>query len=1159
MTLPLTASTQALNASLASDTYPPDFSKTTQELARTLLHPLKPELDVETTWLTYRDNEVGFDHGSNIHRVPLIPGLIEYFTGHLQWIDNDVVALHPPLDTPSPTPDTQQPDVKPLAIQPLGRAATVTFFTQVSEQLEQCYTRNLADYWSTATLDGETRSSQFVAEQIECLTSECAVLIALGKMTTGHYSLLSAALGPCATDTTAGLADLQPHSVYSLSAQDGDGPSLSLYGAFAIARRLRDAPVQPDLEELEELEDVLLFTPHDGLEAFASLQQLNHALVQRVTEPEYRGRLGDSVTAGEASPTKPTPVLQWQYTLMDGNFLSLLLARQVVAQQSVFAQAVQLARAQKMDAVCFEQTIASLLKPRIYFDNHWRLDGFDSDLVQSRMPDWWKTMTLTQRHAWHRQAKRFGELVVNMRKASKEHFGQAENDSRTYPTRYIDKQLAQLLNRLSITATAQQINISLTYRTGIEVLDIPGAPVLPEINTENVSLRQLAHTQALHTKAKDAVLLRAVDAEGVYLTHLDKQAVTELITTLEDPQYLSNYLDLHLKTSAYAQQLKRSEKAMLRAQMKMALLEIEQQAFAPTGREWIKAVLDSPGLQGRRTINKQAIEVRFFSVNQLKMTNVMLIAPAGKFEKGPLVLCTLDAADGVVFRWFNSMYHLTTSFLEEAPFQQYLIQQIPVSRRLETLHAMQYEKEAKHWRPPEVFTQLTLLPIPSRLLRPVVFVSQSKDIYEENHETKINLLINEAKRQMSLTTGTGQSGLGFDLIASIAILFLPGAIMMPVALGAGLYKTWSAFSKIDENDLEGAAEEFLSALSYLAIALVGHLALALKPAGSAAKMVRRPHLVRRVGRDGQAQIGYLLSHSKAPRFAGSKLITAMDPKSFVAIEVEGQTCFISRRANVFGHSRLYRVNPMDATQLVHGQEFALRSTTGVWKIVGKQIPRMSQSAIRSAEARLTSLTTLWPASLEEASSIERLKFETDYLTLAHTSNAEKFSEITTYVEGGSTEINPLLRSGVRNATTRRFLRQFHKLKAWEGTAFRATYVSSDGVACLEREVGAVFTDNGVQSASMSRANASRWSQDGFVNRNANAENHPVFFIFAPAVPKKNMFTGFLGDHVAIAPGTYVQLGATKRVNGQLFAWFDAPEQLVDQTYDLYTGEQELWV
>ncbi|TFZ33883.1 hypothetical protein EWW49_27965, partial [Pseudomonas syringae] len=116
-----------------------------------------------------------------------------------------------------------------------------------------------------------------------------------------------------------------------------------------------------------------------------------------------------------------------------------------------------------------------------------------------------------------------------------------------------------------------------------------------------------------------------------------------------------------------------------------------------------------------------------------------------------------------------------------------------------------------------------------------------------------------------------------------------------------------------------------------------------------------------------------------------------------------------------------------------------------------------------------------------------------------------------------------------------------------------------GVACLEREVGAVFNDNGVQCASMSRANDSRWSQDGYVSRNANAENHPVFVNFAPAVPKKNKFAGFLGDHVAIAQGTYVKMGATKGGNGQLFAWIDAPGQLVDQTYDLNTVEQEPWV
>ncbi|WP_460383482.1 dermonecrotic toxin domain-containing protein [Pseudomonas amygdali] len=1147
MNLPLITSAPPPQRSLASDTYPPGFSKATQELASTLLSPLKPELDVQTTWLTYLDSKEIPDKGANIHSVPLIPSLIEHFTGLLNWTDHDVQGLYP---TPSSTSQTP-------AIQPLGRAAIATFYTQVSQQLEQFYSQKLADYWSIATSDGETKGHQFVAEQIECMKSECAVQIALEKMTTGHYSLLSAALAACAPDPDGNTAELQPHSVYGLSASAGDSPPLSLYGAFVIARRLRDEPVQIDQEELE---DVLLFTPHDGLEAFASLTQMNEALARRGAEPDYRRRLlADSEADQPVQAAPDSNILQWQYTLLEGNFLSLLHTRQITRQQSMFAQAVQLARTQRMDAVCFEQSIVQLLGSEVYFDHHWRLDRLDNDLVESQMPAWWKTMKQSQRIEWHEQAQRFGQSVVNIRKNSKDHFGQPDNDSRTYFTRYIDKQLEDVLKRASVEVAAQHIIVSLTYTTGTEVLDIPGAPMMPATETAKTSLWQLAHTHAYRAKAKDALLIQAMDSEGAVIRKLDKATIKELVTTIEAPQHLSEYLDLNLKTSAYAQQLKQSRKVMLEAQMKMMLLEIEQLAFAPAGREWIKAVLDSPAPQGRRTIKDEAIEVRFFTVNQFKMTNVMLIAPAGKFDKGPLVLCTLNASDGIVFRWFNSMFHLTTTFLEEVSFQQYLLKQIPLSRRLETLRAMQYEKEAKHWRPPQVLTQFSLIPIPSRLLHPVVFIRQSKDIYEEIHETRITQLISEAKRHMSQETNQGQAGRSFDLIAGIAILFLPEPIMMPVALGVGLYKTWNAFSKIDEGDHEGAAEEFLSAIGYLATALIGHVALALKPVTHASGAARSPHLIRRVGRDGQMQIGYLLSHSKAPRFADSKLIVAMDPHRFTAIEIEGQTCFISRRANMFGHSRLYRPNPMDATQLVHEQEFALRTTSGAWKTVGKQIPRLSQPAIRNAQAHLTSLTTAWPASLEEASSAERLKFEADYLALSKASNAESFSEIAAYTEGGSAAINPVLRNGMRNATTSRFLRQFYKLKPWHGTAFGSTYVSSEGVACLEREIGAVFTDNGVQSASVSRANASRWSQDGFVSSNANSENHPVFFIFAPNVPKKNMFTGFLGDHVAIPPGTRVQLGATTRVNGQLFAWFDAPERLVDQTYDLYTGAQEFWV
>lgn len=1140
MNATLDTSPQSAQPTPDSSTYPPTLSDTVRELALELLRTVKPELDVQTTWLAYRDSTLPPDAEDSVYSAPLIASLIEHFTGRLSWNDNEVQGFYP---TPSPSAQT-------FVINPLPRTAILTLFAEVNEQLEQRYTRELADYWGAALQDGKTRSSEFLAERVHCLKSECEIRVALGEMTTRHFTMLSAALKPCA----AGAVDeFQPHSIYGVSASlDGREP-IALSGAFAITRTLRTLPLEVH-EDVQE--DVLLFTLNNGLEAFTSFKQMNDTLVQRGTDPEYRQQLRAELAPAES--TQAVSALQWHYTALGGHFLSLLLTRQIIKQKSLFAQAAQLARAGQMDADAFEQLNLRLLAPGLHFNNQQHLHQLDADLIYTHMPDWWKSMGQAQREAWLEQARRLGEAVVKIQHSGKDYFNQPGNDSRRYLTHYIDHQLNQALKQAAIRLEPEQIVVTLTYRVRSWTIEIPGTPEVPDKNTTRMSLAQLVRNPTHRARVRDAVQIDVVDETGAALTRLDTRAIKELVETINSPEHLTEYLDVNLKSSTYAHQLKQSQKNVLEAQMKMALLEIDQQAFPLTGSSWIKAVLNAPSPDKRSTVNGERIEVRFFSVNQLKMTNVMLIAPQDRFDKGPLVLCTLDAPDGVVFRWFNSMFHLNTRFLEETSFQRYLIQQIPVSRRLETLHAMNYEKQARHWRVPDIFTRLSPIPIPDKLLRPVVFIPQSKDFYEENHEAKINLLIQEIKQRMGLTPGAGQSG-SFDIVASIALLFLPTPIMIPIALGLGLLKTWSAFSKIQDNDLEGAAEEFLSAIGYLSTAAIGRAGAYLKPAMHLAAKVRRPHLIRRVGRDGQVQIGYLMSHLRAPRFADSGVTVALDSKDFLAIELGTERCYVSRRANMFGHSRLYRPHPTDAALLVHKQEYVLRSTSGAWKAVGNEIPRISQLAIRQARSRLSQLLTDWPASFEEASAAERLQFETDYMALSKASNAEGLPAITSYAEGGSGEINPLLRAGVRNARTRSFLSQFYRLKEWHGDAFRATYVTSEGLACLERETGAVFMDNGVQSASVSRANAVRWSQDGFVTHNANADNHPVFFIFAPSVPKKNMFTGFLGDHVAVPPGTLLQLRATNKINGQLYAYFDIPEQLVDQTYDLYSGEKEWWV
>jgi hypothetical protein len=109
---------------------------------------------------------------------------------------------------------------------------------------------------------------------------------------------------------------------------------------------------------------------------------------------------------------------------------------------------------------------------------------------------------------------------------------------------------------------------------------------------------------------------------------------------------------------------------------------------------------------------------------------------------------------------------------------------------------------------------------------------------------------------------------------------------------------------------------------------------------------------------------------------------------------------------------------------------------------------------------------------------------------------------------------------------------------------------------LRGELGKTFMDRGVQSASVTRFNASRWAEDGFITQNARADNHLIFMILDSTIPKKNMFSHLLGDHVGVVPNTPMQLTAVREVGDRFFAYFGSPQELSDEVFDIYSGEAE---
>ncbi|WP_456292029.1 dermonecrotic toxin domain-containing protein [Pseudomonas sp. AK106] len=1080
---------------------------------------------------------------------PLLASLTAHFTGLFQWQNVESAGLYatefPLSDTPS--------------IGGLDRDALIALYAAVAQALPDRYKQTLSDHWAEVQPSGKTRREDFLADRVKLLRLEGQMRVAKGEFRPHLYSMLDATLD-YGMDTSAD--PLQKHDVFNLWLGTHSTALFPLTGAFVITEQRSDQVPATDDESVGE---VVLYTPASSLERFDSVNQLTDTLTRRLADETQRRqllghlRLNDVITMALPNADVEQPPVRWGLQKLGNNFMSLLLTSQIIKQKADFDHAVNIAQSLNLNQPSLQRLILELMASDQLFDNHRIERQLDCDVVREQMPDWWDKMSEEQRAEWTRDATAYAQSIRAIRRISLEHFNTPQADGAHVLTAYVDATVTAALAEKNIQLAPRQIQVIATFPHLNASLFYPLTPTETTTRSQTHSLHAVAHKDALRTTIQYASDIRAADEHGAAIPGLSGVFVKELLARIQIPKRLDDYLAEHLDHSEYAAQLKHNHRELLLARLGMAYAESQLNGFPENRLRWIKAVLDGPDSQQRTEVEELSIEVRMLHISGVMIPDVMLIAPVGKFSKGPLVLCTLNAPDNVVFRAFDSMFHLTQAFLERDTYKSYMARLLPLADRGQARLMLDYEESLKHWRLPDVLASLpNPVPIPSHFTHPVVFVTQTGDLFDDYFGVRIRQLKEEAK-SLLIQPDTGESRWQtFDMVVSVALLLLPPPVMIPLALGMGLANAWSGFQKVDENDWDGAAQEFMDAAGYLLTAGVS------RAGGAAFKgrqlaAIKRPHLVRRIGRHGQVQIGYLLSPAGAPYFTESGMITRLDPKKFTEITLDSEKAYVARRFNLFGRCRLYRTYYRDPALLIHEDEYVVRTRTGGWRKVSQPVVRLAPSASRQARHDLSLLLTGWPFPSEGISIAEPSLDEPRFLALAERARAELYPELLDYIEGGSAEINQLLRSGARTPRTQAFLNQFYRLRSWKGDAFRAARVTNEGLQQLRRELGAVFVDSGVQSASISRGNAVRWSLDRFVTDQASSNTHPVFLIFAPSVPKKNMFSDFLADHVAIPPGTRLQIRAFEEVNGQAFAYFTAPDNIAYETFDLFTGERELFV
>lgn len=201
---------------------------------------------------------------------------------------------------------------------------------------------------------------------------------------------------------------------------------------------------------------------------------------------------------------------------------------------------------------------------------------------------------------------------------------------------------------------------------------------------------------------------------------------------------------------------------------------------------------------------------------------------------------------------------------------------------------------------------------------------------------------------------------------------------------------------------------------------------------------------------------------------------------------------------------------------------------------------------RIAKVRLNTIVANAGKDSNTLGAAEKEAFSYEVDKLVKTSKADGKQAIKEYGKDSAAEINDPLRSGTTTPKVQAFLTALGAMSNYEGFAYRSAHVTPGGAAMLENGVGKVFVDHGVQSASTQQINAKDWETRAADNAPEQAQQR-VLFIFDETVTKKNIATDILRDHVAIEPGTSLQVLATERKEATLYVYFTTPSKVSAKT------------
>jgi hypothetical protein len=565
------------------------------------------------------------------------------------------------------------------------------------------YPATLQAFWTTprpGTTPPQTPQDHLLALHKQQLSTLAALRAADGTLSPASKTLIDNALQyPTLAEREKAFADGARPGVYPLTLDDGTERGALLAGTFLITQTdgsFASPPTWPKGKSLA-LNDahgpVVLYTPGDGFEEFATPAQARQALAKRLDEGGVNADLLLQ-TLPLSLQNRPEPPngedLMLSVAPLDGDVLAEGVPWMLKRQQAEV-------EANQLKAPLSATAIDDAADWSYLLEGTNALQARNQALADKLQPEWLKNLSPAQEalfaHLEQAQEKSADALVPlletipalptfardRMNEAIKKQYPNAEvnadqlmvqvrtrthvnNGRKTSSHTPFEKNKQVSLTDLALknptefpageTATFTQttFKLPLSDKQGKPVLDADGKPVV--LDTDQLK-----------------PLVNAADVGGEYTALLKKELATDAVAGLAGQRrdaWKASQADLMAKEAFLAELNPDAYKA-----------EAKEDKTSKRGAQWVAAVLDHPDPANRPQVDGETIETHALVQRGLPVQGVMVIGNSKDAER---VLYTPNAPDGITFREVASQQALNT-LLEKNEWKLYTAnRKSPVSK-----------------------------------------------------------------------------------------------------------------------------------------------------------------------------------------------------------------------------------------------------------------------------------------------------------------------------------------------------------------------------------------------------------------------------------------------------------------------------------------------